>query len=158
MRLSELKQLFQSLELCKQKTALRYELLFKLMATSVMRRQEVVDLTWGQLDFERNTIRIFGKGRKKRLLPLHPIVLPLFMRYKEQQPPHLLHPDEPVFINPRNMPIDPRVLHRIFKREIKRASLPPARFTSRHLRHSFATILLQEKKLDLKTIESNPSS
>jgi integrase len=46
------------------------------MATTGMRRQEVVDLTWGQLDFEQNTIRIFGKGRKKRLLPLHPIVLP----------------------------------------------------------------------------------
>jgi site-specific recombinase XerD len=153
MRLSELKQFFHSLELCKHKDALRNELLFKLMATTGMRRQEVVDLTWGQLDFELNTIRIFGKGRKERLLPLHPIVLPLFARYKEHQPSHLVHDNEPVFVNPKEKPIDPRVLHWIFKQEIKRASLPPARFTLHHLRHSFATILLQGKEVDIRTLQ-----
>jgi site-specific recombinase XerD len=153
MRLSELKQLFRSLELCKHRFALRNELLFKMLATTGMRRQEIVNLTWRQLDVEQKTIRIFGKGRKERLLPLHSMVLPLLQQYRNQQPPHLVHDEEAVFTNPKNVAINPRVLHRIFKRELVRAGLPPTRFSLHHLRHSFATILLQGKQADLKTLQ-----
>jgi site-specific recombinase XerD len=153
LHLVELKQLFRSLELCKQKFALRNELLFKLLVSTGMRRQEIVDLTWRQLDFDQKSIRVYGKGRKERLLPLHPVVLPLIKKYQAQQPAHQVHDDEPVFVNPKNKSICPRVLHRIFKRELVRAGLPPNRFTLHHLRHSFATILLQNKDVDLRTLQ-----
>ena len=158
LRLEELKQLFSSLELCKQKNrknAVRNELIFKLLATTDMRRQEIVDLTCRQLDLEQKSIRVFGKGRKERLLPLHPVVLPLIKQYQASQPVHLVHDDMTVFVNPQNKPIDPRVLHRIFKQELVRAGLPPTRFTLHHLRHSFATILLQGGDVDLKTLQDS---
>ncbi|WP_246399460.1 tyrosine-type recombinase/integrase [Peribacillus huizhouensis] len=48
-----------------------------------MRRQELVDLTWEQIDFYNGTVLIFGKGKKERLLPLEfnplPLVFLLFL-------------------------------------------------------------------------------
>ena len=35
---------------------IRNELMFKLLATTEMRRQELVDLTWGQVNVENKTI------------------------------------------------------------------------------------------------------
>ncbi|MFE4706126.1 tyrosine-type recombinase/integrase [Peribacillus simplex] len=57
--------------------------MFKLPATTGMRRQELVDLIWVQVNLENQKILVRGKGIKERLLPLHPIVLPLFQDYKE---------------------------------------------------------------------------
>ena len=46
-------------------------------------------------------------------------------------------------------------LHVIFKESLGKAGLPPKRFSLHHLRHTFATLLLQENKenVDLHTIQ-----
>lgn len=131
--------------------------MFKLLATTGMRRQELVDLTWEQIDLEWNTIRIYGKGNKERVLPLHPIVLPLIQEFREKLEPSQLHPKEPVFTNYLGESIDPRGLHRIFKEILQHAGLPPHRFTLHHLRHTFATLLLRTQagatKVDITTLQ-----
>ncbi|MDF2680099.1 MAG: integrase [Brevibacillus sp.] len=115
MKLIELQQLFRFLESDQRKFSLRNHVMFKLLATTGMRRQELVDLTWEQLDLEWNTVRIYGKGNKERVLPLHPMVLPLIQKYRDQSEPFRLHPKEPVFTNYLGESLDPRGLHRIFK-------------------------------------------
>ncbi|WP_286133599.1 site-specific integrase [Bacillus sp. AFS096315] len=60
MTLNELKMLFNYLEKDDRPSSFRNELIFKLFATSGMRRQELVDLTWQQIDFHQQTIRILG--------------------------------------------------------------------------------------------------
>jgi site-specific recombinase XerD len=155
MRFDELHQLFRSLETQTHKYAKRNELMFKLLATSGMRRQEIVDLKWEQIDLTGNVIRVHGKGNKERLLPLHDIVLPLFQQYRQAAPLPLLHPSEPVFVNRYKDAINPRGLHRIFKLELEKAGLPSHRFSLHHLRHTFATLLLHNKthKTDLRTLQ-----
>ncbi|YCI79425.1 hypothetical protein M1D47_13080 [Bacillus sp. R1-10] len=56
-----------------------------------MRRQELVDLTWEQVNLK--------KGRKERLLSLHPIVLALFQDYQETLLEQQKHYSEPIFYN-----------------------------------------------------------
>jgi integrase/recombinase XerD len=84
MTLQELQKLFSYLEKASDRLAIRNHLMFKLLATTGMRRQELVDLTWEQVDIENQLIRIMGKGKKERLLPLHPMVIPLFRIYREK--------------------------------------------------------------------------
>jgi integrase/recombinase XerD len=67
MTLSDLRQLFRSLEQENTVLSKRNEVMFKLLATTGMRRSELVSLTWAQLDFSTQTIRIYGKGKKERL-------------------------------------------------------------------------------------------
>ncbi|MFC4557318.1 tyrosine-type recombinase/integrase [Virgibacillus kekensis] len=62
-------QLLRYLENDRHPYALRNEALFKLLATSGMRRSEIVALTWAQLDLNEKTLLIYGKGKKERLLP-----------------------------------------------------------------------------------------
>lgn len=61
-----------------------------------LRRQELVDLTWEQVNLDNQTIRVFGKGKKERLLPMHMIVVPLFHQYKEHLAEHQL---KAIFLN-----------------------------------------------------------
>ncbi|MET3289324.1 UNVERIFIED_CONTAM: site-specific recombinase XerD [Brevibacillus sp. OAP136] len=157
MKLFELQKLFRFLEQDHHKFSLRNHLMFKLLASTGMRRQELVDLTWEQIDFELNSVRIFGKGKKERILPLHPMVVPLILEYLEQLEPFQRHITEPIFLNYTGKKLNPRGLHRIFKEALKKADLPPHRFTLHHLRHTFATMLLRSHdgahKIDIRTLQ-----
>ncbi|MFT4416026.1 tyrosine-type recombinase/integrase [Fredinandcohnia humi] len=154
MNASELKQFLSYLETDTRPFSLRNELLFKLLATTGMRRQELVDLTWDQLDFDAKTIRIRGKGSKERLLPLHSMVLDLFKKYKESLTTSNLHHEEPVFKSRNKKYLDPRSLHKLFKMLLTESGLPADKFSLHHLRHTFATLLLQQNdKIDLRTIQ-----
>ncbi|QQK76167.1 tyrosine-type recombinase/integrase [Salicibibacter cibarius] len=88
----QLQQFFSYLEADTGAFALRNEAMFKLMATTGMRRQELVDLKWKQLDLDVNTILVIGKRKKERILPLHPIVVPLFNEYKASLPKYRTYP------------------------------------------------------------------
>ena len=46
--------------------------LVMLLAYTGMRRAEIRQLTWADIDFPGQTIRVMGKGSKLRLVPLHP--------------------------------------------------------------------------------------
>lgn len=155
MTLQELKKLFTFLENDNRPLSYRNHLLFKLLATSGMRRQELVDLTWQQVDLENNVIRIFGKGKKERLLPLHPIVIPLFHDYRMHKLESEIQPSEPVFLNKNGQKMNPRGLHFVFKDILSKSGLSANRFSLHHLRHTFATLMLQENKdqVDLRTLQ-----
>ncbi len=139
MNLEEVKKLFSSLEKDNSALSLRNETLFKLLATTGMRRQELVDLTWQQIDLYNETVLIFGKGKKERLLPLYSMMLPLLKKYKASLEEHQTHPLEPVFRNGNGNAFNPRGVNMIFKDVLKKAGLPPQRFTLHHLRHTFAS-------------------
>ncbi|PGZ89901.1 integrase [Bacillus sp. AFS029533] len=96
MKLSELQLFFNFLEHDNHPYSLRNEVMFKLLATTGMRRSELVRLTWEQLDFENNTILIHGKGNKERLLPLHLFIIPLFHKVKSNLFNEHTHSSEPV--------------------------------------------------------------
>lgn len=157
MSLEELKKLFLFLENDNRRFSYRNFLLFKMLATSGMRSQEIVDMTWEQVDLGNNTIRVLGKGKKERLLPLHSIVIPLLSDYRKRLPDEQIHSSEPVFLNKNKQKINARGLHKIFKDILLKAGLPPKRFSLHHLRHTFATLLLQNDnpiyKVDLKTLQ-----
>ena len=61
MTLTDLQQLFGYLERDQARFSMRNELMFKLLATTGLRRSELVSLTWQQVDLVNDTIRINGK-------------------------------------------------------------------------------------------------
>lgn len=155
MTLQDLQQLFRSLERDHSRFKRRNEAMFKLLATTGMRRSELVSLTWGQVDLNNQTILIHGKGKKERLLPLHPSLIPLLLAYKETLKPHQTYHSEPLFLNKAGEKLNPRGLHVIFKKALEKAGLPPSRFSLHHMRHTFATLMLQENKenVDLRVLQ-----
>ncbi|WHZ00064.1 tyrosine-type recombinase/integrase [Peribacillus simplex] len=119
--------------------------MFKLPATTGMRRQELVDLIWVQVNLENQTILVRGKGKKNAFSPFTPLSYRNFKTIKKL----FLSSKTPIFYNQKNKPINPRGLHKIFKEILERAGLPAHRFSLHHLRHTFDTLLLQENKDDV---------
>ncbi|MDY0396628.1 tyrosine-type recombinase/integrase [Virgibacillus halophilus] len=125
MTLDDLKQLFRSIENDDSSLSIRNEVMIKLLATTGMRRSELVALTWEQINLSNQTIRVFGKGKKERLLPLHAALIPLLYEYKETLREFQIYPTEPVFLNKNGVSLNPRGLHLIFKKALEKAGLPP---------------------------------
>ncbi|WP_245736071.1 tyrosine-type recombinase/integrase [Virgibacillus subterraneus] len=154
MKLAELQQFIRYLQKDRHPFALRNEALFKLLATTGMRRAEIIDLNWEQIDLVANTVLIHGKGKKERLLPLHPMVIPVLKEYQRNLPKDKRYPSEPVFWSRLKKELNPRSVHFLFKELLTKAGLPAHRFSLHHLRHTFATILLQQNdKVDLRTLQ-----
>ncbi|WP_427107557.1 tyrosine-type recombinase/integrase [Lysinibacillus xylanilyticus] len=71
---------------------MRNEIMFKLLATAGLRRSELVSLTWEQVGLVNVTIRIDRKGKKERILPLHPHLMPLLASYKVSLRSYQIYP------------------------------------------------------------------
>ena len=98
----------------------------------------------------QEALRILGKGRKERVVPLLPVVVQAIQAYIAACP-HDLAPDEPLFRAIRGGPLSPRPIQQRLQDLRGRLGLPDSA-TPHALRHSFATHLLAGGG-DLRTIQ-----
>ena len=125
--------------------------LLALMYDTGARVQEIIDLTPESLKIESQpyTIRIFGKGRKSRVVPLMEEQIVLLKRYMEEN--HLFEQyklKHPLFFNSRNEKLSRSGVTYILKTYAKMArqvnpGLIPGNISCHSLRHSKAMHLLQ---------------
>ncbi len=98
----------------------------------------------------QEALRIIGKGRKERVVPLLPVVVQAIQAYIAASP-HDLAPDEALFRAIRGGPLSPRPVQQRLQDLRGRLGLPDSA-TPHALRHSFATHLLAGGG-DLRTIQ-----
>ena len=113
--------------------------LFELMYSSGLRRSEVVGLKIADVDFFNGLVKVLGKGRKERLVPVTQTALQALKDYlaTRQNP----QPQEALFLNKNGTPLTGDGLAYIFKNTAISSHLA-RRVTPHSLRHSFATHLL----------------
>jgi site-specific recombinase XerD len=133
-----------------RRTFLRDMALVELLYACGLRVGELVKLDLGDVDFERQEIRVLGKGGKERVLPVHGRALGMLQAYLKAERPMLLvgSPEQcregrdPLFVNLRGRRMSERGVRRVIYRLFR--NLEGDRRVSPHtLRHSFATHLLQ---------------
>ena len=128
--------------------------LFELVYSSGLRCQEVLDLRLRDVNPESREVRVKGKGRKVRVIPVGEVALEALERYLRESRPRLLSDlvqDDHVFLSRTGRPLSSSDVQRRLARYLARAGAP--RGTSPHtLRHSFATHLL-EGGADLRVIQ-----
>jgi site-specific recombinase XerC len=54
-----------------------HRLVIWMYVMTAMRRSELLDIRWRDVDLTERTVRVFGKGRKGRTVPLHPALVTL---------------------------------------------------------------------------------
>ncbi|WP_062015390.1 tyrosine recombinase XerC [Aureimonas sp. AU4] len=101
-------------------------------------------------DPQARSMRILGKGRKERLVPLLPAVLEAAAEYRRLVP-FALSPEEPLFRGARGGPLRPQIVQGEMQRLRGLLGLPDSA-TPHALRHSFATHLLARGG-DLRAIQ-----
>lgn len=89
---------------------------------------------------DRDVLRIVGKGRKERLVPVLPVTIEAIETYR-QLCPYPLESDDLLFRGAKGGPLSPRIIQLAIARLRETLGLPETT-TPHALRHSFATHLL----------------
>jgi len=116
----------------------RDKLLIMMFAYTGARLSEIVNLTWEDINFEENYIKFYGKGRKERIVPLHPELVEMLLELRNE-----LGTTRIFNISKRRIQ---QIIEKISDFSIGKKIHP------HQLRHTFATILLK-KGVDLRTIQ-----
>jgi site-specific recombinase XerD len=117
----------------------RNRALAELVYSAGLRSREAVDLNLADVDFDGETVRVFGKGGKERLVPLGEEAAYWLARWLQLRPRLASGAENALFISVRGRRLDTSTLRRLLPH--------PHRF-----RHAFATHLL-EGGADLRTIQ-----
>ncbi|HFC97427.1 MAG TPA: site-specific tyrosine recombinase XerD [Thermosulfurimonas dismutans] len=132
---------------------LRDRAMLETLYATGMRVSELVRLTFAQLNLSAGFVRIFGKGKRERLVPLGDLAREYLERYLREARPLLCGGKETpyVFLNRKGDPLTRQRFWQIIRDYARRAGI--TREISPHvLRHSFATHLLQGGA-DLRSVQ-----
>ncbi|HBF32943.1 TPA: hypothetical protein DDW35_00120 [Candidatus Sumerlaeota bacterium] len=119
--------------------ALRDYAILALFSFTGVRLSELIGLDLPDLDFERKTIRVMGKGSKERMIPLNETVIQALQAWLSMRPQ--TPGEESVFLNRSNKRFSARGVEFLVERYVKRAGITKRKISPHKLRHTFATLL-----------------
>ena len=128
--------------------ALRDRAMLELFYSSGLRLSELVGLRWLDLDLDGGEVRVLGKGRKTRVLPVgrHAVAALRALGAAQGMPA-----DSPIFRGRGGAPIHPRTVQLRLQTLALRQGMP--RHVHPHLlRHTFASHML-ESSGDLRAVQ-----
>jgi len=127
--------------------------LFEVAYACGLRAEEIVNLDTEGLDFDSEAVRVTGKGRRTRIVPMGEPAQRALRRYLETARPALAaNRTEPaLFLSRRGRRLSPSDVRRRLERWVREAAVA-GRVSPHTLRHSFATHLL-EGGADLRSIQ-----
>lgn len=137
--------------------ALRDRAMLEVLYGGGLRVSELVELPRSALDARAGLVRVFGKGRRERIVPLGEPALAAVARYLEAGRPELARgarrPSEALFLSRRGAAMTRQNFFERLRGYAVRAGLPRERVSPHVLRHAFATDLL-EGGADLRAVQA----
>ncbi len=154
LRADEVNTLLQSIDPADLPYGARDRAMLEMLYGSGLRVSELVNLRAEQIDWEENFLRITGKGRKTRHVPLGGVAARALRSYLEHARTRLLRNGrraDALFLSNRGERLTRDRIRQIIKERARAAGLPENVYPH-ILRHSFATHLL-ENGADLRVIQ-----
>ncbi|MFQ5823273.1 MAG: site-specific tyrosine recombinase [bacterium] len=123
---------------------LRDRAMLEFLYTTGVRVGELVSAVRSDLHFPNEFIRVFGKGSKERLVPIHRQAILFTERYLKEVRPMLAnkHSGDALFLNWWGRALTKQGFSKILKVYVRQAGIAK-RVTPHTFRHSFATHLLK---------------
>jgi len=131
--------------------SLREKTIIELMYATGLRASELINLKFADINFTSKSVRVYGKGSKERIIPIHHNALHLLKTYwKIEMENHnssvknngKIFIREYLFVNKNNIKLTRQGLWYILKQIAKRLGIKENKITPHVLRHTFATHLL----------------
>ncbi len=121
---------------------LRDRTIFEVLYSSGLRVSELTGLDWEHIDAESGALRVLGKGRKERVVPVGRPALRALAAYRTRcAEAGLVVATGPVFRNARGGRLTSRSVARLMEPHVLRSGTT-TKATPHALRHTFATHLL----------------
>ena len=130
--------------------SIRDRALLEIAYSSGLRLSELVGLDHGDLDLQAGLVRVRGKGRRERIVPVGRAALETLRRYREGVSARAER-DAPVFVNALGRRLSGRTVQRVVRRRLGQVA-GGLGVTPHALRHSFASHLL-DRGADLRAIQ-----
>ncbi len=136
---------------------LRDRAILELLYSSGLRISELVRLDIHALQLEDRLVKVYGKGRKERIVPMGTVAAGLIREYIEKARLELAALEKEgrtyseLFLNKWGRPISDRGVRYNFKKYIRQVSYKVG-ITPHSLRHSFATHML-DAGADLRVVQ-----
>lgn len=129
------------------RTGLRDLICISVLRYTGCRRNELLSLMWKDINLENGSIKLSGKGKKERLVPIHPDLELYLKKYKQETTANGL-----LIKGQENKKLSNSSLRKIIKKYLSLAGLEGKNITTHKIRHSFATELL-DKGVDIRIIQ-----
>lgn len=131
----------------------RNKAILEVMYATGARISEVINLEVNQIDFEECIIRVVGKGKKERIIPLDDVAIEVLDNYINNYRPFLIKNEtcNYVFLNKNGEKISRQMIFKILKNLANKAGITKE-ISPHTLRHSFASNLLNNGA-DLRVIQ-----
>lgn len=148
----ELQALFEAAQ-GEQPLDLRNMALLELLYATGMRVSELTNLEQDALDLSYGIVRVMGKGRKERYIPLGSFAQSALETYLQTARPRLMKAKdhEVVFVNHRGDPLTEMGVRHILQQIVKKSTLTKSIYPHM-IRHTFATHLLNNGA-DMRTVQ-----
>jgi integrase/recombinase XerC len=128
---------------------LRDGAILELLYSSGLRVGELVGLNLNQLDLDLGIVKVMGKGRKERIVPVGAKAIEALRAYLKER--DIFKGEEAIFVNQRGGRLTARSVGRVINKYTKSSGI--FRKVSPHsLRHTFATHLL-DAGADIREIQ-----
>lgn len=126
----------------------RDKAILELLYATGIRVGELTSLTMNNANIPEDTIKVEGKGRKERIVPVGRPAMKALIEYLEKRP----HKNaDRVFLNKYGKPLTDRGVERLVGKYGKKAGIG-RQVTPHTFRHSFATHML-DRGADLRTVQ-----
>jgi len=137
-------------------TGMRDAAILEILYSCGLRRSELVNLNIEDIDRHQETIRVKGKGKKERIVPVGKKALKATAEYLEtrsrsETSKRADHGAGAVFVSDKGTRISPDMVNRIVRKYIERIA-DTERKSPHTIRHSFATHLLN-RGADLRAVK-----
>lgn len=132
---------------------LRNQALLEFLYACGARISEASSLLLNNVDFRSQQVRVFGKGQKERIIPLHPFALTTMQKYRYTARTELLKGKESefFFVSSRGNQMGTDAMRKMFKSALQQAGLDTS-LSPHVMRHTFATDVL-EGGADLRSVQ-----
>jgi len=131
----------------KDERGLRDRAILETFYSTGMRISEVVSLSTQDIDFISGTVKVFGKGKKERMVPIGDTAIRSIRKYLDKRKKQ----DDALFLNKNGKRITTRGVRDIVGKYIHLSGTRHG-VSAHTLRHSFATHLLN-RGADLRTVQ-----
>ena len=123
----------------KEEIGVRDELIIELLYATGIRVSELVSIKVKDIDFKEKQIRIFGKGKKERIVLFGDKALELINRYLDTRE----FDSDYLILNSRGNKITERGIRVVLDKNVKKSGVK-THVTPHTMRHTFATHMLNE--------------
>ena len=130
---------------------LRDRAILETLYSTGIRVSELVGLNKENVDFISGVLKVYGKGKKERLVPVGDKALRAIRAYFEKIKVTEINEKKPVFLNKSRRRVSDRAVRRIVHKYIHKTSLNES-ISPHTLRHSFATHML-DRGADLRSVQ-----